>query len=165
MKVTGPSAQFPRRRLSKALHSEGNGWWPGPHVLVVSWAASRTIVQASAAGAPFPFVEAVGKRDLERRGPGARLSSSPQAEVSHIAFQLGRCTKPSCLPSNARLQLAWPQRWVHQSREGLGEGREVGGPSNLAGLLDDGGPFCEDPSGPQTTSSHHAEIHLSLYGA
>lgn len=121
MKVPGPSAQFPRRRLSKALPSEGSGWPPGPRVLVVSRAVSRTIVQASAAGAPFPFVEAVGKRDLEPRGPGARLSSSPQAEVSHIAFQLGRCTKPPCLPSNACLQPAWPWHWVHQSREGLEE--------------------------------------------
>lgn len=121
MKAPGPNAQFPRRRLSEALHSEGSCWAPGPLILVVSRAASRAAVEASAAGAPFPFVEAVGKRDLEPRGPGARLSSSPQAEVSHIAFQLGRCTRPSCLPSNARLQLAWPRHWAHQSREGLGE--------------------------------------------
>lgn len=41
----------------------------------------------------------------------------------------------------------------------------MGRSSGLAGLLDGGGPFCEDPSGPQTTSSHHQEIPQPAWGS
>lgn len=85
--------------------------------------ASGTIVPASAAGAPSPFAEAAGKQDLVPGGPEAHLSSSPQAEVSHIAFQLGPCTKFPCLPSDASLCPVGPWRCVRQSRGG----RERGG--------------------------------------
>lgn len=123
--VPGPGAQFPRRRLSKALL---RGQWlasSGPAALVVEPGSQQDHCSGLSCWSPLShLVEAVGKRDLEPRGPGACLSSSPQAEVSPHRLKLGRCTKPR-LPSKLASSLLGPAS-VPGEQGGLGRGGQVG---------------------------------------
>lgn len=127
---------------------EGSGGQPGPHACGRDGAASRTIVHASgwsraaSPRAPAPSKEAVGK-------PTVHLSSSPQAEVSHIAFQPG-ALHPNFLPPQQR-QPRLALCLVPEHR-----GRRVEAGSHLGGL----NPwmmwrFCANPSSPQTVPSQH----------
>lgn len=80
--------------------------------------------------APAPSKEAVGK-------PTVHLSSSPQAEVSHIAFQPG-ALHPNFLPPQQRQpRLALCLVPEHRGR------RQVWGPLGWAEILDDVALLCE----------------------
>lgn len=82
--------------------------------------------------APSPFEEAAGRQGLVPRGPMAHLSSSPQAEVSHIIFQPG-ALHPGFLPPQQRQPcLALCLGPEHRGRP-EGEGREARGRAGWPG--------------------------------
>lgn len=109
----------------------------------------------SQAGLTFCIRETAEKQGFIPRGPMARLSSSPQAEVSHIVFQPGALHPSFLPPQQRRLHLAL---CLVPERRGRPRGAQKGkGSCRLARVLADGGPFCGDPSRPQTVSFHHLE--------
>lgn len=102
--------------------------------------------QAGSTQSPFSVRGGSGKTRLVARAT-VHLSSSPQAEVPTSPSSQGHCTHTFRLHSNAASP-GTAQGPGHQGRPWGGEG---GRSCRLAGILEDGGPLCENSSSPR----HH----------
>lgn len=98
-------------------------------------------------GRPYPrapslFEEAAGTQGHVPRGPGAHLSISPQAEISHMAFQPGHCTQ-ALLPPQQQPPAPPPQPCLAPclGLEHKGGPWGVGASSAQARTLADSGPL------------------------